>query len=228
MKQFCRTIFCFCMVLAILSGCAAPSLSNHIPTQAIGTQPPKASTEATITAATETIPTTEAPTVPSTDVVTEPTTEPTVAETEPVHIHDFSPATCTSPKICITCGEKEGKAIDHSWQEATCKDPKRCTVCGKTSGKTGKHAWQAATCTEPKSCSVCGKTSGSPIGHDYSDGICKTCSAVVPEDAIMVWIPTKSGKKYHSKADCSNMSNPKQITQEEAEDQGFEPCKKCH
>ena len=42
----------------------------------------------------------------------------------------------------------------------------------------------------------------------------------------MVWIP-KSGKKYHSHSGCSNMSNPSQVTKEEAEDRGYTPCKKC-
>ena len=43
----------------------------------------------------------------------------------------------------------------------------------------------------------------------------------------MVWIP-KSGKKYHSNSGCSNMKNPAQVTKEEAEDRGYEPCKKCY
>ena len=42
----------------------------------------------------------------------------------------------------------------------------------------------------------------------------------------MVWIP-KSGKKYHSDKTCSNMKNPTQVTKEEAENRGFEPCKRC-
>lgn len=41
-----------------------------------------------------------------------------------------------------------------------------------------------------------------------------------------VWIP-KSGSKYHSNSGCSNMKNPSQVTKSEAEDQGYEPCKKC-
>ena len=45
---------------------------------------------------------------------------------------------------------------------------------------------------------------------------------------IMVWIPTKGGKKYHSKATCSNMSEPDYVTIEEAERLGFTPCKKCY
>ncbi len=44
----------------------------------------------------------------------------------------------------------------------------------------------------------------------------------------MVWIPTNGGKKYHTYAGCSNMKNPEQVTQSEAEDLGFTPCKRCH
>lgn len=43
----------------------------------------------------------------------------------------------------------------------------------------------------------------------------------------MVWIP-QSGSKYHSKSSCSNMKNPTQVTKEEAEQRGYEPCKKCY
>lgn len=42
----------------------------------------------------------------------------------------------------------------------------------------------------------------------------------------MVWIP-KSGSKYHSYSGCSNMKNPRQVTKQEAENEGYEPCKKC-
>ena len=47
------------------------------------------------------------------------------------------------------------------------------------------------------------------------------------DNGEMVWIPS-SGTKYHSKSTCSNMKNPKQVTKEEAEKEGYEPCKKCH
>lgn len=43
----------------------------------------------------------------------------------------------------------------------------------------------------------------------------------------MVWI-SSSGKKYHSKSNCSNMSSPTQVSLEIAKIQGYEPCKKCH
>lgn len=43
----------------------------------------------------------------------------------------------------------------------------------------------------------------------------------------MVWIP-QSGSKYHIRSGCSNMKNPSQVTQSEAESMGYEPCKKCY
>ena len=36
----------------------------------------------------------------------------------------------------------------------------------------------------------------------------------------------RSGKKYHSKASCSGMKNPWQVTVDEAISQGKEPCEK--
>lgn len=42
----------------------------------------------------------------------------------------------------------------------------------------------------------------------------------------VVWIP-KSGSKYHSHSSCSNMKNPSQVSKSEAENRGYEPCKKC-
>ncbi len=43
----------------------------------------------------------------------------------------------------------------------------------------------------------------------------------------LVWI-TKSGEKYHSKATCSSIKDPTQVTKEEAISMGREPCKKCY
>ena len=47
-------------------------------------------------------------------------------------------------------------------------------------------------------------------------------------DQIMVWIPTNSGKKYHSNSDCSNMIDPMRVTLDEALSMGFTACKKCY
>ena len=43
----------------------------------------------------------------------------------------------------------------------------------------------------------------------------------------MVWVPTRSGKRYHTVQDCGGMKNPKYITLEDAIAQGFTPCKNC-
>ena len=43
----------------------------------------------------------------------------------------------------------------------------------------------------------------------------------------MVWIPV-SGSKYHSKASCSNMKNPSQITKARAIELGYSPCSRCY
>ena len=43
----------------------------------------------------------------------------------------------------------------------------------------------------------------------------------------MVWIP-QSGSKYHSNSSCSGMDNPRQVTITEAQNMGYEPCKKCY
>lgn len=43
----------------------------------------------------------------------------------------------------------------------------------------------------------------------------------------MVWV-NGTGKKYHKRSDCSNMNSAYLVTQEEAEDMGKDPCKKCY
>ena len=55
-----------------------------------------------------------------------------------------------------------------------------------------------------------------------------TIATNAESQAKMVWIPTKGGTKHHTKASCSNMIDPEQVTQAEAESRGFTPCKKCH
>ena len=78
------------------------------------------------------------------------------------------------------------------------------------------------------------------VNTDDDDVTQKTTSTAKPKETetqkpqnttkpseVMVWIPT-SGSKYHSKAGCSNMKNPTQITKSQAEARGYEPCSRCH
>ena len=151
-----------------------------------------------------TTPTNETTTTPTTESSTTPTIEPTTAPTtEPPHTHNFKAATCTTPKTC-SCGTTEGEANGHNWKDATCSDPRTCTICGTTSGLTA--------------------------GHNFSNGKCTTCGKEDPDynHETMVWIPTNGGTKYHTRAGCSNMEDPEQVTQSEAESRGFTPCKRCH
>lgn len=46
------------------------------------------------------------------------------------------------------------------------------------------------------------------------------------DEGPLVWVP-RSGSKYHSKSNCSNMKNPRQVTLSEALSCGFTPCKRC-
>ena len=42
-----------------------------------------------------------------------------------------------------------------------------------------------------------------------------------------VWIPA-TGKKYHSRKNCSNMKSPKKVSLQKAKSMGYTPCKKCY
>ena len=71
--------------------------------------------------------------------------------------------------------------------------------------------------------------SGSSNSSDSSSG---GSSVTVPshEDTVgnLVWVPTKGGKKYHSRSGCSNMEGPMQVTVEHAVGLGYTACKRCH
>ena len=88
------------------------------------------------------------------------------------HTHTWKDATCTEPKICSECGEKEGSPIGHSWKEATCTESKTCTICGEKQGNPIGHIWEAATCTKPKTCTVCGVTEGAEGNHSWKEATC--------------------------------------------------------
>jgi len=186
----------------LLALCACDIDTSQNTTPSIPSQVGADNLEISTGSTTETVPFNPTPTDPvsTSEPTTEPTAEPT---TEPPHVHSFSNATCTTPKTC-SCGAIEGSATGHNWKEATCSEPKTCTVCGTTSGLTA--------------------------GHNFSNGKCTACGKTDPNynQETMVWIPTKGGKKYHTRAGCSNMDGPEHVTQSEAESRGFTPCKKCH
>lgn len=83
--------------------------------------------------------------------------------------HEWTEATCTTPKTCSKCGEIEGEILSHEWADATCSAPKTCNVCGETEGEALNHEWTDATCSAPKTCSVCGETEGEALAHELSE-----------------------------------------------------------
>ncbi len=46
--------------------------------------------------------------------------------------------------------------------------------------------------------------------------------------SVMVWIPTKGGKKYHCKSTCSGMIDPQRVSINTAIAKGFTACKRCY
>lgn len=101
----------------------------------------------------------------------------------------------------ITWKSSNSKVVSVKNGKLTAKKKGKATISAKTSGKTLK-------------CKVTVKSSSGGGGGGKSS----------PDK---VWI-VSTGKKYHAKKTCSNMNNPKQVTREEAENKGYEPCKKCY
>ncbi len=71
--------------------------------------------------------------------------------------------------VFTACGCK------HEWSEATCLSPKICNLCGVTEGKPIEHSYMDANCDNPKRCSFCDATEGKALGHDYVNGYCTKC-----------------------------------------------------
>ncbi len=61
---------------------------------------------------------------------------------------------------------------------------------------------------------------------DNSKSDSDTYKETVSENTV-VYV-TKSGKKFHSKPDCSGMKDPEKTTAGEAVKAGYSPCKRCN
>ena len=111
--------------------------------------------------------------------------------------HDWSEATCESPKTCSRCLETEGEALTHAYIDG------KCVFCGASNSQSGnnEHVHQydqkntntsflssAATCTDSAKyfysckCSDVGNNTfdyGKASGHNWVDATCtspKSCS----------------------------------------------------
>ena len=99
---------------------------------------------------------------------------------QPTHTHNYSNATCTSPKKC-SCGATAGIALGHQFSSATCTSPKICNRCGTTSGNALGHSYSAANCNSPKTCTRCRQTAGNALGHNYVNNSCSRCGKIDPD-----------------------------------------------
>ncbi len=92
-------------------------------------------------------------------------------------------------------------------------------------GKDG--AYQAAAETNEDSQA---KTEKTELASNESEAVNDEINSVSDYSSYgnIVWIPTKGGKKYHSKSSCSGMISPKQVSLSEAKALGFTACKRCH
>lgn len=62
--------------------------------------------------------------------------------------HEWQKSTCLAPKICIHCGETEGKVRSHEWGNTACHEPEGCIVCGTMEGMELTHTWR-------EDCNIC-------------------------------------------------------------------------
>jgi len=94
-----------------------------------------------------------------------------------------------------------GCACKHQWSEATCLTPKTCILCEETEGEPAGHKWVDATCEFPKTCSVCSAIEGNPLCHteavrdcaiNYTDlnrerqTYCSNCGQVLSSEEVLL------------------------------------------
>ena len=191
------------IILALVTIFTAPNTEANAPDDATATITTETSNDSTVesTFETTTASTTESTTTPTAESATEPTIPPT---TEPTTAPTTKPTTAPTTEPPHT----------HSFSSATCTAPKTCS-CGATEGEANGHNWKDATYTSPKTCTVCGATEGTPLdvpgkenyhGHVYTGGDKST--------------------KYHYEADCAGKYSH-EITWEEVDHRGLEPCGTC-
>lgn len=113
-----------------------------------------------------------------------------------VHVHDWQPATCTTPKTCSVCKTTEGEANGHVFSEREYNETQhwyKCANCDATDTKKD-HTGGTATCTKKAECSVCGQEYGDLKAHDFANGPyqydgeqhwkkCANCDAIDTKEA---------------------------------------------
>lgn len=81
--------------------------------------------------------------------------------------HEWTPATCTEPKICAKCGKTSGNPLGHDWQPATCTAPETCSRCAAVQGKALGHSPTVPDYQTPSLCTVCGDVVAPAVTADF-------------------------------------------------------------
>ena len=135
----------------------------------------------------------------------------------------------------------DADGVVDAWDEITSRDELEHVSTDDGSQATSENRIEADTTSKPTEATTTVKETEADTTVKQTEAEttvkqteAETTTKYVEPDTTMaasrlVWI-SATGSKYHSKNDCGNM-NPKkarQMTVEEAQEQGYEPCKKCY
>jgi hypothetical protein len=101
--------------------------------------------------------------------------------------HNYSDATCTTPRTCKTCGHEKVSTV-HNYTEATCTEPKTCTLCGGIDGSALGH--ELETVITAVSCSSDGK----------EEIICTVCQEVIESTVLPMVLHSELPFTYNGDA----------------------------
>ena len=103
----------------------------------------------------------------------------------------------------VTSGTKtQTPATGHNWTDATCDTPKTCLTCGGTEGSSLGHSWSCVPYNNSNHriiCQRCGKNNGTE-NHNWVNGKCSDCDYSCPHADGNNWI-TDNTKHYRN---CPN------------------------
>ena len=103
------------------------------------------------------------------------TTEATTPQTTPSEItpEETTSEISSYPEETTTPEETTSEVCVHEWSDATCTTPKTCSKCGETEGSVSDAhiAGEAATCTTAQTCTVCGTELNAALGHTAGETV---------------------------------------------------------
>ena len=119
-------------------------------------------------------------------------------------------ATCTSPRVCKSCGTTEGEPLGHEWEEATCTTPKTCQRCGDTKGKPLGHqpgSWTKevdyvdATSKEIQECDRCGEVVNTRNENEITSFVGDGLFSISPKGFV-----ERLNEEFSTLPNCSSMN----------------------